>query len=97
MPRYFFHEPSTDTERHELPDDEAASREATTFAFHLLQDMRGRFKPDQEWHLEVTNEAGMSIHLRRCEQSSKAASVDSSFSRDCAGSEGAAFQRPLAG
>ena len=65
MPRYFFHvrtvEPSTDTEGDELPDDKAAWREATTFAADLLQDMRGRFEPGQEWDLEVTDEAGMSI------------------------------------
>jgi hypothetical protein len=65
MPRYFFHvrsiESSTDTEGDELPDEEAAWREATTFAADLLQDMRSRFAPGQEWHLEVTDETGKSI------------------------------------
>jgi hypothetical protein len=65
MPRYFFHvrtvEPSTDTEGEELPDAEATWREATAFAADLLRNMHRRLEPGQEWHLEVTDEAGMSI------------------------------------
>lgn len=60
MPRYFFHvhnvEPSIDTQGEELPDDEAAWREATSYAGALFKDIDGRFRPGQDWSLEVVNE-----------------------------------------
>ena len=67
MPRYFFHvhdvEPSMDDIGEELADDEAAWHSATMFAGEVLQDVDGRFRPGQEWSLEVTNQAGKSIYF----------------------------------
>ncbi|MCK1598054.1 hypothetical protein [Bradyrhizobium sp. 164] len=66
MPRYFFHvhdvEPSSDRHGEDLPDDEAAWREATSFAGQLFKDIDGRFRPGQAWSLEVTDEAGKPIY-----------------------------------
>lgn len=66
MPRYFFHvhnvAPNTDTQGEELPDNEAAWREATTYAGASFKDIDGKFRPGQEWSLEVTDEAGKSIY-----------------------------------
>jgi hypothetical protein len=45
----------------ELPDDEAAWRMATSFAGELFKDIDGRFRPGQEWRLEVTNQSGEPI------------------------------------
>jgi hypothetical protein len=60
MPRYFFNthgiRPITDEVGEELPDDETAWHEATIIAGQLLKDIDGKFRPDQEWALEVTDE-----------------------------------------
>ncbi|WP_409362755.1 DUF6894 family protein [Bradyrhizobium sp. CIR18] len=65
MPRYFFNvhsaEPSTDDTGEDLPDDEAAWHDATLFAAEVLKDIDGRFRPGQEWSLEVTDENGKPI------------------------------------
>ncbi|MEY9154045.1 DUF6894 family protein [Bradyrhizobium japonicum] len=67
MPRYSFNvhdvEPSIDNEGAELPDDEAAWKEATTFAGAVCQDIDGKFRPGQEWSVEVLNEAGKTIYF----------------------------------
>ncbi|MGY4325929.1 signal recognition particle GTPase [Bradyrhizobium sp. LB7.2] len=67
MPRYFFHvhnvAPSKDEQGEELPDDEAAWREATTFAGALFRDVDGKFRPGEEWSLEVMDEAGKPIYF----------------------------------
>lgn len=67
MPRYFFNvrdvDPSVDTDGEELPDDEAAWREATKFAGAVCQDIDGKFRPGQEWSVEVMNEAGHPIYF----------------------------------
>jgi hypothetical protein len=59
MPRYFFNvqnvPPTTGNTGEELPDDEAAWREATLFAGDLLKDTDGNYRPGQEWGLEVTD------------------------------------------
>ena len=61
MQRYFFNvhdvESSVDTEGEELPDDEAAWKHATIFAGGLFKDIDGRFRPGQQWSIEVTDEA----------------------------------------
>ena len=61
MPKFFFNvhdmNPIIDTEREELPDAEAAWREATKLAGAIFHDMDGKFRPGQEWSLEVTDEA----------------------------------------
>ncbi|MDH2341551.1 hypothetical protein [Bradyrhizobium sp. SSUT77] len=67
MPRYFFHvhgvASNKDEEGDELPDDEAAWREASSYAGALLKDIDGKFRPGQEWSLEVTDEAGKPIYF----------------------------------
>ena len=70
MPRYFFHvhnvEPSPDDIGEELPDDEAAWKEGTLIAGELFKDIDGKFRPDQQWSLEVTGAKGKplySIHI----------------------------------
>lgn len=66
MPRYFFHvhnvAPIADLEGEELYDDEVAWREATSYAGALLHDIAGKFRPGQEWSLEVTDDARKSIY-----------------------------------
>jgi hypothetical protein len=66
MPRYFFNvhdvSPSADDQGEELPDDEAAWREVTTFAGALFKDIDGRFRPGQEWTLEVTDASGKPLY-----------------------------------
>ncbi|SCB54791.1 hypothetical protein GA0061098_103059 [Bradyrhizobium shewense] len=65
MPRYYFNvlnvAPHADYEGEELPDDEAAWREATS-AGALLNDIDGKFRPGQEWRLEVKDVAGRLVH-----------------------------------
>jgi hypothetical protein len=60
MPRYFFHaygfRPSPDQVGEELRDDETAWHEATLVAGEIFKDIDGKFRPNQEWSLEVTNE-----------------------------------------
>lgn len=67
MPRYFFHvrdvDPSIDSVGEELPDDEAAWKEATWFAGAVCQDITGKFRPGEEWSVEVINEAGRPIYF----------------------------------
>ena len=40
----------------ELPDDEAAWKEATTIAGEIFKDLDGKFRPGQQWALEVTDQ-----------------------------------------
>lgn len=51
MPRYFFNvhnvELSTDEQGEHFPDNEAAWREATSFAGALFKDIDGKFRPGQ--------------------------------------------------
>ena len=60
MPRYYFNvhnvTPSIDHEGEELRDDEAAWRQATLTAGELFKDIDGKFRPNQGWSLEVTDE-----------------------------------------
>jgi hypothetical protein len=69
MSRYFFdfhHEGSRlDTEGVELPNNEAAWREATAVAGELFRNMDGKFHPGQEWRLEVTDERRNPIYILR--------------------------------
>ena len=66
MPRYFFNvhnvTPSIDHEGEELRD-EAAWRQVTLTAGELFKDIDGKFRPNQEWSLEVTNERRKPIYL----------------------------------
>jgi hypothetical protein len=54
--------PSPDTTGEELRDDEAAWHEATLVAGEIFKDIDGKFRPDQEWSLEVTDRQGKSIY-----------------------------------
>ena len=67
MPRYFFNvhdvQPSTDSLGEELPDDEAAWKEATTHAGELFRDIDSKFRPGQEWSLELTDEARRPLYF----------------------------------
>jgi hypothetical protein len=58
--RYFFQvhniPPKLDEIGEELPNDEAAWREATIAAGSIFKDVNGRMRPDQEWALEVTDQ-----------------------------------------
>lgn len=67
MPRYFFNvhnvDPSIDDVGEELADDEAAWHEATIFAGEIFKDVDGRFRPGQEWSLEVTDKARKPIYF----------------------------------
>ncbi|WP_375308671.1 hypothetical protein [Bradyrhizobium sp. A11] len=67
MPMYFFHvhnvSPSIDDHGEELPDDEAAWREATAYAAALFKDIDGRFRPGQEWSLEVMDQARRPLYF----------------------------------
>ncbi|WFU75214.1 MULTISPECIES: hypothetical protein [unclassified Bradyrhizobium] len=67
MPRYFFNvhdtKPIIDTEGEELPDAEAAWREAIKFAGAIFHDVDGKFRPGQEWSLEVADEARRPVYF----------------------------------
>ncbi len=69
MPRYFFnvHDESSnlDTEGKELPNNEAAWREATIVAGELFRNIDGKFRPGQEWRLEVTDERRNPLYIIR--------------------------------
>ncbi|MHB0784446.1 DUF6894 family protein [Bradyrhizobium sp. 5.13L] len=67
MPKYFFHvhsaKPSHDEVGEDLPDDETAWRAATRFAGEVMRDINGKFRPGQDWSLEVMNEARKPIYF----------------------------------
>ena len=60
MPRYFFNmrgvRPSVDEEGEELPDNDAAWHEATIIAGEIFRDIDGKFRPGQDWSLEVSDD-----------------------------------------
>jgi hypothetical protein len=49
----------------ELPNNEAAWREATIIAGELFKDIDGKFRPGQQWALEVTDENRKSLYTIR--------------------------------
>jgi hypothetical protein len=69
MARYFFtvhnEGAAPDMEGEELPDDEAAWREATLIAGELFKDIDGKFRPGQDWSLEVTDERRHPLYFIR--------------------------------
>ena len=69
MPIYYFNvhdiEPSIDEDGEQFPDDEAAWKQATTFVGEFIKDIDGRFRPGQEWHLEVTDEQKRTLYRIR--------------------------------
>jgi hypothetical protein len=60
MARYFFNiqdgSSRPDMKGEELPDNEAAWHEATLIAGELFKEIDGKFRPGEEWSLEVTDE-----------------------------------------
>jgi len=46
-----------------LPDDEAAWKEATSYAGALFKDIDGKFRPGQNWSLEVADSAGKPLYF----------------------------------
>ncbi|MBE7608159.1 DUF6894 family protein [Salmonella enterica] len=62
MPRYFFQvhddREMVDDRGEECPDDDAACREAASYAGALLKEFDGRFRSGQEWRLDVTRGSG---------------------------------------
>jgi hypothetical protein len=69
MARYFFNvvngKSGPDMVGEELRDNEAAWHEATLIVGELFKDIDGRFRPDQEWSLEVTDERRNPIYYIR--------------------------------
>ena len=57
MPKYFFdaHD-NLDEVGHELPNDEAAWREATSLAGAIFKDIDGKIPPGQDWALDVADQ-----------------------------------------
>ncbi|MCK1491932.1 hypothetical protein IVA98_07935 [Bradyrhizobium sp. 160] len=60
MPRYYFNVTHDHTEidrvGEELPDKQAAWKEATVMAGQTLQGIDGKLLPGREWRMEVTDE-----------------------------------------
>jgi hypothetical protein len=69
MARYFFNiqhgSSGPDMEGEELPNNEAAWLEATLIAGELFKDIDGKFRPGQEWSLEVTDERRNPLYVIR--------------------------------
>ena len=67
MPKFFFNVRydgnRQDTEGEDLPDADAAWREATIVAGEVFKDIDGRFRPGQQWQLEVTDEHGKPLYV----------------------------------
>ena len=67
MPRYFFHvyhdRPELDEEGEELPDAQAAWREATVTVGQIIQDLNGRLRPGRGWRMEVTDEFANRLYV----------------------------------
>jgi hypothetical protein len=67
MPRYFFNvyhdSAEMDEEGEELPDAQAAWREATVTAGQIIQDLDGKLRPGQQWRLEVTDELADPLYV----------------------------------
>jgi hypothetical protein len=69
MPLYFFniyHERSHfDSVGEELPDREAAWKEATATAGRMLQSLDGKLQPGRDWQMEVTDEFANPLYVIR--------------------------------
>ena len=68
MPRYFFNvyhdRAELDDEGEELPDLQAAWREATVTAGQIIQDLDGKLRPGgKDWRLEVTDEFANPLYV----------------------------------
>jgi hypothetical protein len=69
MPRYFFHihhnGAQMDRDGEELPDKDAAWKEATLTAGQMLQSIDGRLEPGHDWRMEVTDEFANPLYVIR--------------------------------
>jgi hypothetical protein len=69
MARYFFNvrgeRSGPDWVGEDLPDDEAAWKEATVIAGDVFKDFDGKFRPGQDWSLEVTDERRNPLYFIR--------------------------------
>jgi hypothetical protein len=69
MPLYFFnihHERSDfDSVGEELPNKQAAWKEATVVAGRILQGLDGRLQPGRDWEMEVTDEFANPLYVIR--------------------------------
>jgi hypothetical protein len=69
MPRYFFNvfynRAELDEQGEELPDAQAAWREATKTAGQILRGLDGRLRPGQEWRMEITDENAKRLYVLR--------------------------------
>ena len=69
MPKYFFNIYNSraliDYDGAELPDANAAWKEATTTAGQMLQSMDGKLLPGTQWRLEVTDEFANPLYVVR--------------------------------
>jgi hypothetical protein len=69
MPRFHFHVQDgrdvPDPEGTELPDAEAARREAISAAGEMLRDLDGKLPIGAEWRMHVTDEAGHPVPTLR--------------------------------
>ena len=67
MPKYYFHvyhdKVQIDDVGEELPDKNAAWREATVMAGQTLQGLDGKLQPDREWRMEVTDEFANPLYI----------------------------------
>jgi hypothetical protein len=67
MSRYFFNihgvRPIRDNEGEELPDTEPAWHEATIIAGEMFKDIDGKFRPGQDWSLEVTDDQRKPLYM----------------------------------
>ena len=65
MPKFFFHvrdgQSFPDREGSELPDVREARLQAVRMAGEMLRDDRGTFWDGEEWQMEVTDAAGMTL------------------------------------
>jgi len=65
VPRYYFHvfdgADYIDREGTELPDWDAARTEAIRFAGEILKDEAKRVGLGENWHLQVTDETGLTL------------------------------------
>ena len=67
MPRYFFNVYHDRSERdeigEELPDRQAAWKEATITAGQILQSLNGKLQPGCDWRMEVTDEFASLLYV----------------------------------
>jgi hypothetical protein len=67
MPRYFFHifheRTEIDREGEELPDKQAAWKEATVTAGQMLQGIDGKLVPGRDWRMEVSDDFQNTLYV----------------------------------